>query len=78
MIKVKITTDRAKELGFTVDKEDCLDCALCEDCHGSWNPVIVESSINKGKSCEYVNDKLLREKMTEVEYDAYRRNRLCW
>ena len=73
---MKITRERANELGLTLCAGDCLSCDNCYDCFCTDNEAAITEIIENGFDCPEFNPDRLKSEMTEEEYDAYRHNRL--
>lgn len=77
-MSMKITRERALELGLILDKEDCLSCMFCFDCFNTDEPEQIEKAIEEGYECPSTDEERLREDMSEEEYDAWRHGGLNW
>lgn len=79
---MKITRERAYELGLVVCKEDCLDCFFCYEQHRELicdtNGIPISKMESEQYICPEIDEDRLKMEMTKEEYDAYRHNRLEW
>lgn len=77
---MKISKERAEDLGLITRKEDCQACDACSELNGRLYCGSAEEFIDEMGDeridCPEIDEERLREEMTEEEYDAYRHNRL--
>lgn len=79
---MKITHERARELGLLICKEDCQDCIMCYEknetlyCDGFSEDISIEKAIELGYECPELDEERFRAEMTEEEYYSYRHNNL--
>ena len=71
-MRLKITNERAAELGLLLYADDCINCEFCFECHETYDESDIEQAINDGYECPDIDEEYLHEKMTEEEYNAYR------
>lgn len=71
-MRLKITKERATELGLLLCADDCVNCEFCFECHETYDESDIEQAINDGYECPGIDDERLCEEMTEEEYYAYR------
>ena len=75
---MRMSIERAKELGLLTCKEDCEACVcfipdsnICDE-----NKIPIDIMMKEGIGCPLICEGRLRDEMTEEEYDAYRHNKL--
>ena len=79
---MKISKERASELGLLLCNEDCQDCMMCYEknktlyCDELPENISIDKAIELGYQCPELDDDRLRDEMTEEEYYAYRHNGL--
>ena len=79
---MKITKQRAEELGLLLCKDECKDCMMCYEengilyCEEFSEDVSIDRAIELGYECPELDKDRLRKEMTEEEYYAYRHNKL--
>ena len=75
---MKITRERAIELGLITCAEDCINCEFCTDCHDTDSAEAINVALKTGYECPSLDEERLRSDMTKEEYDAWRHGRLEW
>lgn len=76
---MRISKERALELGLITEADTCLNCELCENCHKTYDADAINTTMKKNNyECFGIDEERLRLEMTEKEYDAWRHNRLEW
>ena len=76
---MKMTQQRAQELGLITNKTDCLDCINCVTTNNEpWCDAVKTPIKHMGENfiCPETDKNRLQQEMTEEEYDAYRHNKL--
>lgn len=75
---MRMSIERARELGLLTCKEDCEVCVcfIADKNSCDENGMSIPAMMKEGIGCPLLNEGRLRDEMTEEEYDAYRHNKL--